>query len=235
MKAEWRSLGRLCSVTVLCLVGWFGPSALPVKADSCSELIVDGGFETGGAWQLGADPVPPEYVTDPVHAGARSLALGITQGANVSTYSSARQTVAIPADAAGARLSFWFTAVVGESPGADKMQLLLLNPDDTVLAILWTSGSGSPDWSQLTYDVTPWRGRPVQVYFNVINDGAGGTAAMVLDDVALAVCSSGACDCTGDNLAAEGDSRDSTGTALDGTPTALFSSFSPFFSTLTVR
>jgi hypothetical protein len=100
------------------------------------------------------------------------------------------------------------------------MQLLLLNPDDTVLAVLWTSSNSSPDWSQLAYDVTPWRGRPVQVYFNVINDGSGGTAAMYLDDVSLAVCSSGACACATDNPAAEGDSQDSTGTGLDGTPSA---------------
>jgi hypothetical protein len=221
MKAEWRSMGRLCLVTALCLMAWNGPSALPVKADSCAEIIVDGGFETGGAWQLGVDPVPPEYVTDPVHAGARSLALGITQGTNVSSYSSARQVVTIPAAAAEARLSFWFRAKVGDQAGADKMQLLLLNADDTVLAVLWTSGSSSPDWSQLTYDVTPWRGRPVQVYFNVINDGAGGTAAMYLDDVSLAVCSASVSAVAMNTPAAEEDTQGSTGPVLDSTPSAL--------------
>jgi hypothetical protein len=221
MKAEWRSLGRLCTVTALCLVAWIGPSALPVKADSCAEVIVDGGFETGGAWQLGPTPVPPEYVTDPVHTGAQSLALGITQGTNVSSYSSARQDVTIPAAAAEARLSFWFRAKVGDQAGADKMQLVLLNSDDTVLAVLWTSSSSNPDWSQLTYDVTPWRGRPLQVYFDVINDGAGGTAAMYLDDVSLAVCSAGVSAAAINTPAAEEATQDSTGPVSNSTPSAL--------------
>jgi len=188
MKAVWREPGLLCLVTALCLVAWIGRSALPAKAENCGDLIGDGGFETGGAWQLGATPVPPEYVTHTKHTGARSLALGITQGANATSYSSARQSVTIPAGATEARLSFWYYAAVGAQAGADKMQLLLLNPDGTTLAVLWTSSSNNPAWSQLTHDVAPWRGRTVQVYFNVINDGAGGTTGMFLDDVSLAVC-----------------------------------------------
>jgi hypothetical protein len=172
----------------LCLVAWVGRSALPARAESCGNVIGDGGFETGGAWQLGATPVPPEYVTDTKHSGARSLALGITQGANAASYSSAKQSVTIPAGATEARLSFWFYATVGAQAGADKMQLVLLNPDGTTLTVLWTSSSNNPVWSQLTHDVTPWRGRTVQVYFNVINDGAGGATGMFLDDVSLAVC-----------------------------------------------
>ena len=188
MKAVWHALGLLCLVTALCLVAWIGASALPAQAESCGDVIGDGGFETGGVWQLGTTPVPPEYVTSTKHTGARSLALGITQGANASSYSSAKQSVLIPAGATEARLSFWFYAAVGAQAGADKMQLLLLNPDDTTLAVLWTSSSNNPTWSPMTHDVAPWRGRTVQVYFNVINDGAGGTTGMFLDDVSLTVC-----------------------------------------------
>jgi hypothetical protein len=188
MKAVWHELGQFCLVTALCLVAWIGPPALPAKAESCGDVIADGGFETGGVWQLGATPVPPEYVTHTKHTGARSLALGIAQGANAASYSSAKQIVMIPSGASEAKLSFWFYAAVGAQAGADKMQLLLLNPDGTTLAVLWTSSSNNPAWSQLTYDVTPWRGQTVQVYFNVINDGSGDTTGIFLDDVSLAVC-----------------------------------------------
>jgi hypothetical protein len=188
MKAAPRGLGRLCLVAVMCLVAWIGPSALPATAQDCADLIADGGFETGGVWQFGATPVLPEYVTDTVHTGDRSLALGITRGANTQSYSSARQVVMIPAGATQAGLSFWVYAEVGAQPGADKMQLLLLKPDGATLAILWTASTNNPNWSQLTYDLSPWRGQVVQVYFNVINDGAGGTTGMFLDDVSLGVC-----------------------------------------------
>jgi hypothetical protein len=188
MKAAWQGLGRLCLAAVICLAVRNGLPAHPASAESCAEAIADGGFETGGAWQLGATPVPPEYVTYTRHAGARSLALGITQGANAQSYSSAKQLVSIPAGATQAGLSFWMYAVVGAQAGADKMQLLLLDPAGATLAVIWTSSSDNPTWSQLTYDVTQWRGQSVQVYFNVINDGTGGATGMFLDDVSLLVC-----------------------------------------------
>jgi hypothetical protein len=86
--------------------------------------------------------------------------------------------------------------------------------------VLWTSDSSAPDWSQLTYDVAPWRGRPVQVYFNAINDGAGGTTAMYLDDVRLVVCSAGVSTAATDLPAADEDTQGSTGPVLDMTPSA---------------
>ena len=43
----------------------------------------------------------------------------------------------------------------------------------------------------MSFDLSQWRGQTVQVYFNVYNDGLGGTAAMFLDDVSLATCTGG--------------------------------------------
>jgi len=40
----------------------------------------------------------------------------------------------------------------------------------------------------MTFDLSRWRGRTLQVYFNVYNDGLGGTAGMFLDDVSLVSC-----------------------------------------------
>jgi hypothetical protein len=188
MKAPSRGLCWPCLVAALCLLAPVGPAAYPAGAQDCADLIADGGFETGGAWQLGVTPVPPEYVTYAAHAGARSLALGITQGANTKSYSSARQPVWLPANATQAKLTFWVYAVVGSEPVADKLQALLLKPNGDTLAILWTSNANNPTWTQLTYDLTPWVGEAVQVYFNVINDGVGGTAGMFLDDVSLVAC-----------------------------------------------
>ena len=43
----------------------------------------------------------------------------------------------------------------------------------------------------MSFDLSPWRGQTVQLYFNVYNDGVGGTAAMFLDDVSLTACTGG--------------------------------------------
>ena len=166
-------------------------TATPVAAQSCPNLIVDGGFETGGAWVLGPAPVTPQYVTYTKHSGNQSLALGITSGANVESFSSARQTVTIPATATQTMLSFWFYAMASSPATTDYMEVVLLDPAGAILTKPWVSHNNSQLWNQLSFDLSPWRGQTVQLYFNVYNDGVGGTAAMFLDDVSLTACTGG--------------------------------------------
>jgi hypothetical protein len=180
----------------------FGPVAAralaaPVPAVSlpagCTELIQNGGFETNDAWQLGVSPSPAQYVTSGQHSGSRALQLGIIGGPNRLSFSSARQTVTIPADATQAQLSFWYYAVVTGAPAGDYMEMTLLSADGyTVLRRLWYSQADSRAWNPLSFDLLPWRGQTVQVYFNTFNDGTGGTAGMLLDDVSLVMCTGGA-------------------------------------------
>lgn len=185
MNAVWRLLIGLC----LALTTLAGFSVSPAQADGCTELLTDGGFETGGVWQLGASPVMPEYVTYTRHSGYRALALGITSGGNQTSFSSARQMVSIPATPAQVTLSFWFYAMTTSAPTTDYMEMVLLNASGSViLAKPWYSHNDSRLWNQISFDLTPWRGQTVQLYFNVYNDGLGGVAAMFLDDVSLATC-----------------------------------------------
>ena len=165
--------------------------AAPVSAQACVNLIVDGGFETGGAWVLGPNPVTPQYVTFTRHSGNQSLMLGITGGANVESFSSARQTVMIPATATQTTLTFWFNAMTSSAPTTDRMEVLLLDTAGARLTTLWQSHNNSQLWNQMSFDLSPWRGQTVQLYFNVYNDGLGGTAAMFLDDVSLTPCTGG--------------------------------------------
>lgn len=185
MNSAWRVLSGLC----LALAVLAGLSTAPVQANGCTELITDGGFETGGAWQLGVSPVTPQYVTYARHGGTRALALGIISGGNQVSYSSARQTVSIPASPAQVTLSFWFYAMAGAPATTDYMEVVLLDASGaTILAKPWYSHNDSRIWNQINFDLTPWRGQTVQVYFNVYNDGLGGVAAMFLDDVSLVAC-----------------------------------------------
>lgn len=190
MNILWHALGGLCAAALI-LVTALSPSVAPVQAETCTELLTDGSFETGANWQLGPSPVMPQYVTYTKHSGNRSLSLGITSGANVESFSSARQTVTIPAASPQVLLSFWFYAMADSPATTDYMEVVLL--DATGTAILnkpWSSHNDSRVWNQLTFDLTSWRGQTVQLYFNVYNDGLGGRAAMFLDDVSLASCTS---------------------------------------------
>ena len=186
----WRVLQLAAAMAV---AAWTITSARAAHAvGGCAELIRDGGFETGAAWELGASPLPPRYVSDTKHSGTKSLALGITDGGNVQSYSSARQMVTIPADARQVTISFWASAMTNGDASTDYMELALLTPDGAVLDKLWYSHDDSRTWNQMAFDISLWRGRTVLVYFNVYNDGLGGTAGMFLDDVSLLVCADGA-------------------------------------------
>lgn len=187
-------LGGLCVLWLLAALigGVFAPlphSMGRAYAQTCSELIVDGGFEAGGAWQLGPSPVTPQYVTYASHTGNQSLVLGITSGANIESFSSARQTVTLPASAAQITLSFWAYAMADSPATTDYMEVVLLNATGTtILNKPWQSHNDSRLWNRYAFDLTAWRGQTVQVYFNVYNDGLGGRAAMFLDDVSLQSC-----------------------------------------------
>jgi hypothetical protein len=184
------TLAALCLGPAVSATRTFAAAALAPA--SCGEVIQNGGFETNSAWQLGVSPAPPQYITSAQHSGSRALQLGIIGGPNRLSFSSVRQTVTIPADATQAQLSFWFYAVATGAPGTDYMELALLAPDGyTILDKPWYAENDSRSWNQLFFDLSRWRGQTLQVYFNVFNDGNGGTAGMLLDDVSLIVCSDG--------------------------------------------
>jgi len=190
MVPERRWLVILCLFALLALVVSFGRPPSSVRAQAaCAELISDGGFETGEAWQLSASPVAPDYITYQKHDGDRALRLGIDDSQNVMGSSSARQTITIPGSANDVTLSFWSYTFFTGPPGADSVELDLLAPDGyTVLERLWSADNDSRVWSESTIDLTRWRGNTVQIYFTVFNDGQGSTAGMYLDDVSVQAC-----------------------------------------------
>jgi hypothetical protein len=191
MKLPWRIvlIGGLIATLAAAALGPRPPAAHAQAGSLCAELIQNGGFETNAAWILGKDPIPPQYVTYAYHTPGRSMALGIVQGANKNSYSSVRQQVTISPAAEQVRLSFWFyPKFVNSTPATDWVQLLLLFPDGTNTP-LWDSFNTSQTWNPMQFDLSQYRGRTFTVYFNVHNDGLGGTAGMLLDDVSLTACS----------------------------------------------
>jgi hypothetical protein len=192
MKQPWRVFGMVSLTVTICLAAMLGVRAPAAQAQgTCVELAQNGGFENGAAWLLGTAPQMPEYVTYARHSGNRALALGITKGASQKSYSSARQTVTIPLSANTVALSFWFNAMMTDPVRGQFMELALLAPNGTVLDKPWHSQNDSRTWNQMSFDLSRWRGRTLQIYFNVYNDGLGGTAGMFLDDVSLVACSNG--------------------------------------------
>ncbi len=160
---------------------------------SCTDIIVNGGFETQAVWSLSSSAVPPQYVPSPVQAGARAMRLGnLGQLPNLESFSSIKQTVTVPGNAASASLSFWVWTQSQPNPGGDRQELILLPPGATALSQpvqpLWSELSNVPAWRQFQFAINNQIGNTVEIYFNVYNDGLGGSTGMVVDTVVLTVC-----------------------------------------------
>lgn len=157
---------------------------------ACQELLVNGDLEGSGGWRFGATPAPGTIVDTPVHAGAFALRVGIAGGNNVVAYSTAYQTVALPANAEQITLTYW------ERPGAtgdssDYREIVALRSDFTVLRSLERqSGAGNDQWAQRTFDLTSLRGQTIVLYWNVYNNGSGATLVNYLDDLTVQSCDS---------------------------------------------
>ena len=149
---------------------------------ACSNVIVNGGFESDEIWVLNRLAV---YATEEVHSGARSARVGILPGDPVSdTYSSVAQEVALPAGS-GATLRLWVYPT-GEGDDSGDWHYVGLIDDEYHPLDNWRSDTQT--WEQREYDLSAYLGQTVTLYIGTRNDGDDDTSALYVDDVVLEVC-----------------------------------------------
>ena len=160
------------------------PTVPPVPGD----LIINGGFEADGGWIFNSTRYPASYSTQVVHSGARSARTGIVDGVDRYSYSSVVQLVTIPADARRATLTYWVYPLSDDVYPRDIQMVIILSERFRVMSSVERTLSDAQQWVQRSYDMTPFAGRTVYVYFGVYNGGrTGKTSAMYVDDVSLVV------------------------------------------------
>ncbi len=161
------------------------PSLTPTPG--CTDLIVDGGFEWDDeAWYI---PIPgrADYSTSQVHSGQRSMRVGIESGENTYSYSTVRQRVHVPLNAEDPVLSFWYYPASGDTE--HDLQYVLVEEEAGESDWALYTRSNARVWTLVEYHLPhEYRGKYVTIYFGVLNDGAGGTTVMYVDDVALPIC-----------------------------------------------
>jgi len=194
------------------------PAPTPTLPASCSERVANGGFEANASWAFAVTASTGGYTTTQAHSGARSARLGVvpsTAGAaqdhpipgdfrgeernllgelaiDGASYSTAYQTVVIPADADTAMLTFWYQPGT-QATGGDFQRVLLLRPGSySLLATLMKTLINAGEWQLASFDLSGYRGRSVAVYFEVYNDNisAGPRTWMFVDDVSIRACTS---------------------------------------------
>jgi hypothetical protein len=171
-----------------------GPESLQSNAvtPSSSALHVNnGGFENGLTGWTAGGVAPPTASTTQFHSGNASALLGTVAPATEPLGdSNLAQTVAIPPTGT-TTLSFWYRPSTTEQSCSgsgcqyDWQEAQIQSTSGQTLASVFKSNSNSQTWTQVTFDMTPYAGQNVVLYFNVHQDGGGDPTWMYLDDVSL--------------------------------------------------
>ena len=161
--------------------------ALTVNATS-AQLIQNGGFETGALspWVAGGVYLP-FITTAQKHSGTYSAQLGASSGSEPNGDSSLYQTITIPSTANKATLTFWYWPSTTDTITYDWQEAQVQNSSGALLAEVMKVCSNARTWTQVTYDLTSYKGQTVRIYFNDHEDGYGDLTYMYLDDVSVTV------------------------------------------------
>ncbi|MFH5878538.1 fibronectin type III domain-containing protein [Arthrobacter sp. NA-172] len=167
-------------------------SSAPVTpTGTTTSTITNGGFESGlTSWITGGVRAP--VTSNVAHTGTGSALLGLASGAEPLGDSSLSQTITVPATGT-TTLSFWYQPHSAEDPcsGAacqyDWMEAQVRSTSGTVLSSLLKLCNDNGTWTQLTADLTAYKGQTITLWFNVHLDGSSPAddTWMYLDDVTL--------------------------------------------------
>lgn len=162
------------------------PTNTPTSG-GCSQVVVNGGFESGNAnWTESSSGGYEIVDTTRPHAGSKSAYLGGYNSANDQIW----QTVSIPAGATSANLSFYYYISTQEtSHPYDYFYAKVRNSSGTVLATLLTKSdaNASTAWQSANFNLAAYAGQTIQIYFQATTDSSA-TSSFFLDDVVLNVC-----------------------------------------------
>ncbi len=154
------------------------------------QLLGNPGFENGvnaGPWSA-TSGVIDNTTLQPARTGGWKAWMNGWGSTHTDTLS---QTVAIPADATKATLSYWLYVYTAETTGSaayDILTVQLRNSSGTVLTTLANYSNLSPKfpYAQASFDLTPYKGQTIQVYL-VGTEDQGLQTSFLIDDFSLDV------------------------------------------------
>ena len=168
------------------LPGWDG------NPQHCEELL----GQNGDGWIVGQTAVPALFVARPGGADT-SIWLGQQEnltGVSEPSYSSVWRDVTLPegADSLFLAWSWWLQSseepAAAPSTGSDRQQALLLDEEGEILDVMHNARNHAARSMEQRYDLAPFAGKTVRVYFNAYNDGNSLPTSLRLDSWVLMSC-----------------------------------------------
>jgi hypothetical protein len=149
------------------------------------NTLSDGSFESGTltCWHPGGI-FPPLISTQQVHSGSFAAQLGATGSPVPNGDSSLYQAITIPSGDNPA-VSFWYWPATSGTIENEWLEAQVRDSNGNKLAQIFKLASNTQTWTQVTYDLTPYQGQTIQIYFNSHADGYSGLTYMYVDDVSI--------------------------------------------------
>jgi hypothetical protein len=153
-----------------------------------TQLIQNGGFETGtlANWTTGGVALPT-ISTLQKHSGSYSALDGASSGSEPNGNDFLYQAITIPSTAIKATLTFYYWPATTDTITYDWQEAQVQNSSGTMLAQITKVCSNAQAWTQVTYDLTSYKGQTIRIYFNDHQDGYGDLTYMYIDDVSVTV------------------------------------------------
>ncbi|HUI83663.1 MAG TPA: choice-of-anchor D domain-containing protein [Candidatus Binatia bacterium] len=155
-------------------------------ATCVAGTLSNGGFESGAldCWTAGG-VFSPLVSTLQAHGGSFSAQLGATGLPEPDGDSWIYQTVTVPMDLQQPTLSFWYWPWTDDTIEYDWQEAQIRDADGNPLAQIFKVASNAQAWTHATFDLTPWQGQTIQLYFNAHEDGYDDPTYMYVDDVSI--------------------------------------------------
>ena len=146
--------------------------SLTVTSGSSTQLIQNGSFETGSFtdWTI-AGEVLPKVTTAEAQSGSYSALLGQTSTPEVDGNSSIYQTITIPSTATKVTLTFWYWPGTNDTISYAYQEALIQNTSGSTLATALKVCSNTKTWTEVTYDLTSYKGKTIRVFFAAHGNG----------------------------------------------------------------
>ena len=163
-------------------------SFLQVQAQT--ELIINGGFESGGTGWVMSGGAGVYTSFGYARSGTGYQWLGGIENEVDACY----QTITIPGTATSATLSFYYNIFSYDdfSGAYDTFKATIRNTANTILATVgnWSNlnqeAPGNPYYHLRTFNLLPYAGQTIRIYFSSINDSIDATSFLI-DDVSVQV------------------------------------------------
>ena len=158
-------------------INLIGDPEIPLLTMRSAPLILNGGFETGDSLHWTTGGAGDHTVTsDDSYTGSYSMLIGYNYSDPVKdTKDWCYQTITIPATATNVRLLFNYHLFTEDCKPCDWFEVYVRNSTGHNLALVFEkSGVDCPGleeygWEQVAYDLTPYAGQTIQIYFAVAN------------------------------------------------------------------